>query len=47
MTDPFEQEGRDDHAEGVERDDNPYDEGTDGQAGWFKGWDAAEAEISG
>lgn len=39
---PFAQEGYTDAVEGVERADCPYEEGTDGQAGWLKGWDAAK-----
>jgi len=32
-------EGQADYQNGAERTDCPYDEGTDGQAGWRKGWD--------
>jgi len=38
-TDPFFEEGQEAYCEGTDREDNPWDEGTDGQCGWFKGWD--------
>jgi ribosome modulation factor len=42
MGDPFVEEGREAFRDGWDRDECPYDEGTDGQYGWLKGWDEAE-----
>lgn len=39
--DCFAQEGSDAFSEGNDRSDCPYYEGTDGQAGWLRGWDLA------
>ena len=44
LTDPFFLEGQDDYNDGSDRSDCPYDEGTDGQAGWRKGWDHEAAK---
>jgi ribosome modulation factor len=41
LLDPFYMEGFDDFHLGYEKEDCPYDEGTDGQYGWLKGWKAA------
>ena len=41
MQDIFGIEGQSDYNEGSERTDCPYDEGTDGQAGWMRGWQKA------
>lgn len=38
MTDHLYQEGFDAFFEGADREDCPYEEGTDGQYGWLKGW---------
>ena len=35
-------EGRDAWGEGYDRNECPYDDGTDGQFGWLFGWDTAE-----
>ena len=43
MKDPFIEEGREDHKAGIDRDECPYDEGTDGEAGWKTGWNEMEA----
>jgi len=42
--DPFFKEGYEARTEGAEWADCPYGEDTDGQAGWRKGWNAADAE---
>jgi hypothetical protein len=39
-TDPFFEEGQEAYLEGSLREDNPWEEGTDGQCGWYKGWDS-------
>jgi len=36
--DPFYCEGYDAYYDGADEQDCPYDEGTDGQDGWLKGW---------
>ena len=41
--DPFFNEGYGAYEEGVDFDDCPYAEGTDGQYGWRMGWNAADA----
>ena len=38
LKDPFFEEGREDFLEGAELQDCPYQEGTDGEAGWKIGW---------
>jgi hypothetical protein len=40
--DPFAQEGYDDFFLGYEKEDCPYDDGTDGEGGWKKGYRKAE-----
>ena len=40
--DPFVQEGYDDFFQGYEKEDCPYDDGTDGECGWKKGHRKAE-----
>jgi len=42
MKDPFVEEGRTAFHDGSDRTECPYEEGTDGQAGWLKGWDEEE-----
>jgi ribosome modulation factor len=42
--DPFFKEGFDDFYQGYSKEECPYDEGTDGQCGWLKGFRAAELE---
>lgn len=44
MDDCFYIEGREAYREGAPREDCPYAEGTDGEFGWLKGWDAAARE---
>lgn len=44
MSDPFYDEGFEACMEGVDREECPYHEGSDGQAGWLRGWDDAEDE---
>ena len=43
--DPFYNEGYEAYEEGVDFDECPYDEGTDGQTGWTKGWRAANEGL--
>ena len=38
FVDDFAQEGYDDFILGYEKEDCPYEEGTDGQNGWLIGW---------
>jgi hypothetical protein len=38
LTDPFFLEGQEAYQNGCERSDCSYDDGTDGQAGWMRGW---------
>ena len=38
--DCFYQEGKEDYFDGVDKHDCPYPEGSDGQFGWLKGWNA-------
>lgn len=40
--DPFVKEGMEAFRDGQDREDCPYEEGTDGQFGWLKGWDRGE-----
>jgi ribosome modulation factor len=41
MEDHLFNEGVEAFSEGAEKEDCPYEEGTDGQFGWMKGWRAA------
>lgn len=45
FTDEFTQEGYDGYYLGDVRSDCTYDEGTDGQYGWLKGWSIAQKEY--
>jgi ribosome modulation factor len=42
--DPFFEEGYNDYKEGSDKEDCPYDEGTDGQFGWLRGYRRAQCE---
>jgi ribosome modulation factor len=44
IEDCFEIEGRDANITGYERDECPYEDGTDGREGWLKGWDKCDEE---
>jgi len=44
--DCFYQEGHDDYLDGAERE-SPYEDGTDGEYGWNRGWDAGSREKYG
>jgi ribosome modulation factor len=37
-TDCFFEEGQQDYKDGIDLEECPYDEGTDGQYGWIRGW---------
>ena len=45
MNDPFFEEGYEAFRDGCDISDCPYDEGTDGQCGWIKGWRKAYGEA--
>jgi ribosome modulation factor len=42
VRDCFFVEGVEAHAAGYDKGDCPYDEGTDGEVGWLKGWAHAD-----
>ena len=44
--DPFIEEGIQDFNDGVNREDCPYNEGTDGECGWLQGWDKANEHLA-
>ena len=47
MTDHLFDEGVEALSEGADKEDCPYEEGTDGQFGWMKGWRAASLREKG
>jgi ribosome modulation factor len=42
IKDPFAEEGEQDYGLGYSISENPYDDGTDGHAGWLIGWRKAK-----
>lgn len=42
MKDQFFCEGRDAWGENIDREDCPYESGSDGEFGWLMGWDTAQ-----
>ena len=44
MKDCFFKEGYDGNKDGYDKEDCPYEEGTDGQYGWIKGWNYGEGK---
>lgn len=46
MSDCFYDEGYQAYFDGADKSDCPYDDGTDGQFGWIKGWIAADEEST-